>query len=160
MAARGEAVRRRIARVATSRAGAYYFLRIANRVDPLLLRARRGWVSLELGVPILLLCHRGAKSGKPRQTPLTYATDGDRLVLIASNAGAAKHPAWYHNLRARPEVDVVARRRSGRYVARVAVGEERERLWQRALRVFPGYDDYQRRAGSREIPVVVLERSP
>lgn len=144
-------------RVATSRFGRWWFLDLGQRVDPFLLRTTNGRFSLQVGAPVLLLRTRGAKSGQLRENPLAYATDGERIVLIASRGGLPKHPAWYHNLRANPEVDVIARGRSGRYVARDADGDERERLWKLALEFYPGYDEYQRQAGGRRIPVVVLE---
>ena len=82
-----------------------------------------------------------------------YLVDGDRIVLIASKAGAAKHPAWLHNLSANPRVSFLAPRgRSGDYVAREAEGPERERLWDEAVDYYAGYADYQRRAGARQDP--------
>jgi deazaflavin-dependent oxidoreductase (nitroreductase family) len=146
-----------LVRIATSPFGRWWFLKLGHRVDPFLLRRTNGRVSLQLGAPVLLLTTRGAKSGQPRETPLAYATDGERIVLIASKAGAPKHPAWYHNLRANPEVEVIAKGRSGRYVARDAGADEYDRLWSLALEFYPGYDEYQRMAGGRKIPVVVLE---
>ncbi|MEA2472182.1 MAG: hypothetical protein QOE06_97, partial [Thermoleophilaceae bacterium] len=71
--------------------------------------------------------------------------------------GAPKHPAWYHNVKKNPDVKVWANKgRSGDYVARVAQGEERERMWRAAIATYPGYDTYQVRAGAREIPVIAL----
>jgi deazaflavin-dependent oxidoreductase (nitroreductase family) len=78
------------------------------------------------------------KSGQRRSTPLLYATDGDRIVLVASKAGAAKHPAWDHNLKANPKVDVLASGRSGAYVAAEAQGEERTRLWEEVNDLYAG----------------------
>jgi len=102
-----------------------------------------------------------SKSGLPRQTPLLFASDGDDILLLASNAGSARHPAWYHNLRANPQVEVIAPGgRSGRYVAREADGPERERLWEIAADLYAGYDVYQGRAGDRRIPVMVLSPAP
>ena len=82
-------------------------------------------------------------------------------MLIASKAGAAKHPAWLHNLRANREVTFLAPGgRSGDYLAREAKGDERGRLWADAVDYYAGYADYAVRAGSREIPVVVLDPVP
>jgi deazaflavin-dependent oxidoreductase (nitroreductase family) len=105
---------------------------------------------------MLLLDHVGARSGKPRTTPLLYVPDGEDLVLIASKGGFPKHPAWFHNLSANPDttVQVGAERRPVR--ARVAEPGERDRLWELADAAYPGYRDYRARAG-REIPIVVLE---
>lgn len=108
-------------------------------------------------VRVLFLHHRGAKTGRERVSPLLYVRDGENLAIIASKGGYAEHPAWFHNLRAHPDVEVELRggRRSVR--ARVAAGAERERIWAAAARVWPDYDRYQVRADSRQIPVVVLE---
>ena len=142
---------------ARSRAGGWYFVNVAMRVDRVLLPLTRGRVSSAPGQQVLLLETVGAKSGQRRRTPLVYVTDGDRIVLIASKAGAKRHPSWFHNLRANPRVKVLAPGRSGEYNAREAEGEERERLWREACDYYAGYDTYQDRAGSRRIPVVVLE---
>jgi deazaflavin-dependent oxidoreductase (nitroreductase family) len=150
-------VQRLLERVAQSPAGSWWFLNVASRIDPPLLKATRGRLSTTIGRPILLLRARGAKTGERRETPLLYATDGPRIVLVASRGGSPRHPAWYHNLRAHPDVEVVAPGRSGRYRARDAEGEERARLWDEVNDLYSGYDTYQGRAGGRRIPVVVLE---
>ena len=143
---------------AASKAGGWFYVKVANKVDTPLLRMSNGRFSLSVGQPVLLLTARGAKSGKPRAAPLLYMLDGDRIVLIASNAGNLRHPSWYHNVKAHPDVDVKAKGRSGRYRAREAEGEERERMWEIANDFYRGYDVYQERAGARRIPVIVLER--
>jgi deazaflavin-dependent oxidoreductase (nitroreductase family) len=109
--------------------------------------------------PTLLLDHVGAKSGKARTTPLTYLSDGDDFVIVASKGGYPKNPAWFHNLRANPDttVQVGARRRAVR--ARVATAAERTRLWPKVVALYGGYRDYQART-DREIPLVILERRP
>jgi deazaflavin-dependent oxidoreductase (nitroreductase family) len=151
------AFERLLERVAASKPGGWYFVKVGNRIDPALLKLSRGWLSSGVGQPVLLLRHKGAKSGQYRETPLVYMTDGDRIVLIASNAGNARHPAWYHNLSAHPQCRIWARGRGGEYRAREAEGEERATLWRIALDRYAGYDVYQERAGSRRIPVMVLE---
>ncbi len=145
---------------AKSRAGGWWFVNVANKLDPPLLKATNGRFSTAVGTPVLLLRSRGAKSGQLRETPLLYDTDADRIVLVASKAGAAKHPAWYHNLRAHPDVEVIAAGRSGRYRAHEAEGDERARLWDDVNDLYAGYETYQGRAGARRIPVMVLERVP
>jgi deazaflavin-dependent oxidoreductase (nitroreductase family) len=152
-------VERMLERFGASRAGGWFFVNIGNRIDPTLMRLSRGWVSTGLGQQVLLLGHTGARSGKRRDTPLLFMTDGEDLILIASKAGNAKHPAWYHNLKANPQVDVLAPRRSGAYTAHEAEGAERERLWAKAVDYYSGYDVYKERAGARRIPVIVLSRS-
>jgi deazaflavin-dependent oxidoreductase (nitroreductase family) len=151
------AFERALERFAASKPGGWFFVNVANKIDPPLLRMSKGRVSLAVGQPVCLLTARGAKSGRPRATPLLYMLHGDRVVLIASKAGNARHPAWYHNVRAHPEVELIAAGRSGRYTAREAEGDERERLWDLANDVYAGYDVYQERAGDRRIPVIVLE---
>jgi deazaflavin-dependent oxidoreductase (nitroreductase family) len=142
---------------AASRAGGWFFVEIGHRVDPFLLKLTTGRFSVAVGQPVLLLTVKGAKSGAPRETPLLYTTDGDNLVVVASKAGSPKHPAWYHNVKANPTVDILAPRgRSGRYVGYEAEGEERARLWEEVNDLYSGYDVYQGRAGARRIPVVVF----
>ena len=107
--------------------------------------------------PMLLLDHVGAKSGVARSSPLVYVADGDNVVIVASKGGYPKHPAWYHNLRANPETTVRIGRELRPVRARVAAGEERSRLWPKAVAIYGGYTGYQQRT-DREIPLVVLER--
>jgi len=119
------------------------------------------WDSTPLGGPgllkTLLLTTKGRKSGKPRALPLIYDTDGDAYVVIASKGGLPNHPLWYENLVADPLCDVQVASKKLRARARVAEGEERDRLWKQLAKVYPPYDDYQKNAGSRTIPVVVLD---
>ena len=106
--------------------------------------------------PSLLLEHVGAKSGTKRTSPLTYLADGDDLVLVASKGGNPRNPAWFHNLRAHPDVTVQVGSKRRAVRARVATPEERERLWPKVVDLYGGYADYQRRT-EREIPLVILE---
>ena len=111
-------------------------------------------------VPIMLLTTTGAKSGQPRTMPLLYVTDGDRLILIASNYGKTSHPAWYRNLVANPKVEVLAGKKSGTYTAtEITDAAERDRAWDLALDTYAGYGDYEDRAGDRRIPLIRLERT-
>ena len=105
---------------------------------------------------MLLLDHVGAKSGALRTTPLLYIPDGEDLLIVASKGGYPKHPAWFHNLRANPETYVQVGDERRRVRARVATPAEHDRLWELAVAVWPGYDDYRART-DREIPLVVLE---
>lgn len=148
---------RPLVKVASSRGGSWYFLNVANPIDRRLIPATNGRLSSAPGMPVCVVETVGAKSGQPRRIPLLYARDGDDLVLIASSGGAQKHPAWFHNIRKNPRVRVWAPRgRSGDYVARVAEGAERKRLWGIAAELYPGYETYDVRSGAREIPVVAL----
>ncbi len=107
--------------------------------------------------PMLLLDHVGAKSGSRRTSPLVYLEDGNNIALVASNAGNARHPAWYHNLRANPDTEVQVGSERRKVRARLAGDDERPRLWAKAVAQYGGYAGYQKRTG-RKIPVVVLER--
>ena len=110
------------------------------------------------GLPtMLLLDHVGAKSGTRRTSPLLYFRDGEDLVLVASKGGFPKHPAWFHNLKANPDVEVQVGSERRAVHARVAGPEERERLWPLALKTYRGYAEYQARSKGREIPLVILE---
>ena len=109
------------------------------------------------GSTILLLTTTGRKTGEKRTTPLIYASDGARYVIIASKGGAPENPGWYLNLEKSPEVELQVMDAVFRARARTATGEERNRLWRLANKVWPHYDEYATRT-PREIPVVVLER--
>jgi deazaflavin-dependent oxidoreductase (nitroreductase family) len=106
--------------------------------------------------PMLLLDHVGAKSGVKRTTPLVYVDDPPNVVVVASKGGHPRNPAWYHNLRAHPEVTVQIGSERRQVRARMANAEERKRLWPMAVATYSGYAGYQQRTG-REIPLVVLE---
>ena len=104
--------------------------------------------------PVVFLHAMGARTGKQRVTLLTYFTDGDDVILIASNYGRPRHPAWLYNVRSHPEVTLRARGRQGRYRARETAGAERDRLWDLATRWTPPLARYQAMAGGRTIPVI------
>ena len=105
--------------------------------------------------PILLLNTVGRKSGKRRTSPLLYAMDGEDFVIIASKGGASAHPAWYLNLMANPEATVEIEDREVRIRAEEADSEEKSRLWQKMVEMYPAYDAYQEKT-EREIPLLVL----
>jgi len=108
------------------------------------------------GVPTLLLTTTGRRSGESRTTPLIYGRDGDRYVVVASKGGAPRHPAWYLNLSAQPEVELQVKDEVFPARARTAEADERERLWELMTGIWPAYDDYQSKT-ERQIPVVILE---
>ena len=110
----------------------------------------------EITAPALLLTATGRKSGEKFIFPLFYGKDGDSYFIVASKGGAPEHPGWYHNLLANPEVEVQVGIRKLRALARTVTGEERRRLWDKAIEFWPPYADYQRKT-DREIPVVVLD---
>ena len=105
--------------------------------------------------PILLLNTVGRKSGKKRTSPLLYVMDGEDFVIIASKGGASAHPAWYLNLMANPEATVEIEDREVRVRAEEAHSEEKSRLWQKMVEMYPAYDAYQEKT-EREIPLLVL----
>jgi F420H(2)-dependent quinone reductase len=110
-----------------------------------------GWGSL------MLLTTTGARTGQPRIAPLMLVTDGNRLLAVASKGGAPKHPDWYLNLLAHPQVTVEVGNEKFTTTARVLTGAEREQAFKRAVEVFPPYGQYQEKT-AREIPVIALER--
>lgn len=120
-------------------------------------RARHGRVAEHEGSRLLLLTTRGARTGRPRTTPLGYLPDGDRVLVIASSLGAATHPAWFHDLVADPTVTVEDGVFTYEARAEVLEGEERDRLHARAVEADPGREVHQART-SRVIPVVALHR--
>jgi deazaflavin-dependent oxidoreductase (nitroreductase family) len=108
------------------------------------------------GMPLLLLHHTGAKSGKSRINPLAYQSDGGRYVIFASKAGAPTNPDWYHNLKAQPNVKIEVGTETIDVLAGEATGEERERLYRTQAERIPQFADYEKTAGERVIPVIVL----
>ncbi|MDZ4359993.1 MAG: nitroreductase family deazaflavin-dependent oxidoreductase [Variovorax sp.] len=111
----------------------------------------------ELTVPSLLLVTKGRKSGQKFLFPLFYGRAGKGYFVVASKGGAPEHPGWYRNLMANPDVEIQVGTAKMKARARVASGEERAKLWKEGVVFWPPYADYQVKAGSREIPVVVLD---
>ncbi|QKG18632.1 nitroreductase family deazaflavin-dependent oxidoreductase [Actinomadura verrucosospora] len=110
---------------------------------------------LFMGWPTLLLTTRGRKSGRLRRTPLIYGRDQDRYLLVASNGGADRHPAWYLNLTDTPAVSLQVGPDHFTATAHIATAEERPRLWQIVTELFPQYAKYQEQS-ARELPLVIL----
>ena len=111
----------------------------------------------DTGLPVVLVTHRGNKTGEIRKTPLMRVKDGENYILVGSQGGAPKHPAWVHNLRANPQIEL----RDGAIVRPMRVREvkdpaERARLWTLAVAAYPPYAEYQERT-KRRIPVFVAE---
>jgi deazaflavin-dependent oxidoreductase (nitroreductase family) len=131
---------------------------VLTRVNILVYRATGGRVGGRYGkAPILLLHHFGARSGVERVAPLLYLPDGDGMVIVASKGGTDRHPAWYHNLVAHPEVTAELGRERRTVRARVLKGKEREEMWGRVVELYSHYEGYQRHARERQIPLVRLE---
>ena len=144
--------------IVASRAGSWWFIHIAPTLDRPLMRITGGRLTTAGIGRVGLLRVRGAKSGELRETPLLYTRDGDDLLLVASRGGDVKHPAWYRNVVANPDVRFVARGEERAYRARtVEPGPERERAWFLVCERYSGYRVYQQRAGKRVIPIVRLE---
>ena len=148
---------RAYAALANTRLGRFLSAHLVWKVDPYLMRATRGRLGMGLAMPTALLETRGAKSGAVRRNVVIYFHDGDRVTIVASKLGSEKHPAWFHNLRAHPDVTF------GGIPMRATVVDdeaERQRLWALADRVFAPYAAYRREAAkaSRTIPIVQLRR--
>jgi deazaflavin-dependent oxidoreductase (nitroreductase family) len=132
-------------------------LRWTGRLNVPLYRLSGGRVGGRVGrAPVLLLTTTGRRSGQKRTAPVVYLADGERMIVIGSNAGHARVPAWSLNLKADHDAEVEVGRRRIRVRARVAEGKEREELWRRANELYAGFDDYEART-DREIAVFVLE---
>ncbi len=148
---------RGLQRFAATRLGGLLFITVLPAIDKRLMPLTRGRIRMSLTTPSLLLHARGAKSGQPRVTPLVCTPHGDAYVVVASKAGADRHPAWYHNVVADPDVEIDVDGRRRRVRAREAQGAERDELWALVNDNYDGYTAYQERAGQRTIPVIVLE---
>jgi deazaflavin-dependent oxidoreductase (nitroreductase family) len=138
------------------RPASWVLSRVLPPIDSLFVRRRRSLTSLGTGFPLCYLTTTGRRTGEARTVPLLYVSDGERIVLVASNWGGRCHPAWALNLDAGPEARVTIDGVERAYTARRATREERSRYWAEAVRFWPGYDDYRARAG-REIRVFVLD---
>ena len=106
--------------------------------------------------PVIILTSKGARSGKIRKTPLMRVEHDGRYAVVASLGGAPKHPVWYYNLRANPEVELQDGPVKRRLKAREVTGEEKVAWWERAVAAWPDYAEYQKKT-DRQIPVFVLE---
>lgn len=146
---------------AVSKAGRWYGINIGSRVDPKLMKLTKGRVKLgSATMPTLLLTVRGRKSGVEREVPLVYFTDGDDVILMASSFGRAQFPAWYHNIKANPDVILTAGGVRERYIASEVQGPDRDDLYEQAKRLYSGYGSYEERtAGIRNVPVLRLRPS-
>jgi len=144
-----------VARLSSTKFGAWFSTNVAWKLDPFLLKVSGGRLSTTGPLAAALLESRGARTGMPRGNATLYFHDGDRVTIIASKRGLPEHPAWYHNLRKHPDVVY------GGLPFRAELVEdedERERLWELADRVFPEYADYRERAAraGRVIPIFQL----
>ena len=155
-----------LARMTTRRSSrSYRFIgwvgtrRLVTRLHPPLFRLTggRGPLGRLLGMEFVIVHTTGRVTGRTIDIPLFATPDGAGYVLVASNGGRPKEPNWAGNLRAHPEVQVLARGRDRAMRAREVEGHERERAWTLAAAVYPGYDDYARWWAPKRVPVFVLE---
>lgn len=157
---RANPMQRALRRVAATGPGAWLFARVLHRIDRPVYRltgGRHTFASILSGIPVVMLTTTGARSGKPRTVPVLGLPTDEGLVVIASNFGQHQHPAWYHNLRANPQGSVVVDGQSRRFRAVEAEGKRRSWIWAEALRVYPGWAQYERWATNRQIAVFVLD---
>lgn len=132
-------------------------LRWAGKVNVPVYRATGGRLLGRVGkAPVLLLTTTGRKSGQKRTAPVVFLADGERMIVIGSNAGNDRVPAWALNLKANPDAEVEVGRRRQKIRARVAEGEERAELWRKCNDQYAGFDDYEERT-DRPISLFVLE---
>ncbi|HST32925.1 MAG TPA: nitroreductase/quinone reductase family protein [Solirubrobacteraceae bacterium] len=132
-------------------------LRISGKLNVPLYRLSGGRVGGKVGrAPVLLLTTTGRRSGQQRTAPVLYLKDGERLVVIGSNAGNTKAPAWSLNLKSNPDAEVEVGRDHSLVRARVTAGEERAELWRKMNAQYAGFDAYDANT-SRDIAVFVLE---
>ena len=138
-----------------------YLGRRSTKIHVALYRRTKGKVGGRLpgfpNVPIVLVDHVGAKTGKRRTSPLMYHEDNGVVAVAASKAGEPTHPAWFHNLMAGGPASVEVGTDTFPVTARVTEGAERDRYWSKQKQDYPGFADYEQKT-TREIPVVVLER--
>jgi deazaflavin-dependent oxidoreductase (nitroreductase family) len=147
---------RMVARIARSALGIRIIRKVGPHIDPTLIRLTGGRLSSVTPFPALLLSHTGARSDIVRATPLVYFTDAGRVIVIASNFGARKNPAWCHNIKANPEVTLLGRGFKGSFLAEEVVGPERDRLFQLAEGASSPYGHYQQSAAARLIAVIAF----
>ncbi len=129
-----------------------------NNVHRAIFTATRGRVMGKFyGMPVLALTTTGRKSGEPRTSMLTSPIrDGERIVIVASKGGDPRHPAWFLNLKANPDVEVLYEGKKRKMRAHVATPEEKAGLWPRVVESYKGYGQYQTKT-TREIPLVLLD---
>ena len=123
-------------------------------------RANEGRVGAFAGQPLLLLTHTGARSGRQRTNPLAYLADGDRFVVFATKGGAPSNPDWYYNLTTVGEGSIERGTDSYPVTVREVTGDERDRVYAKQARRYPGFADYAKQTeGIRTIPVLALTRT-
>lgn len=154
------AVQRALRNFAATKVGAAMFRPTAHHADKLvsrLTKGRRSFAGLLTGIPTVILTTTGAKTGQPRSVAVLGVPWHDRSMgLIASNWGGTNHPAWYHNLEANPRATLSMEGETWEADARLATDEERAGIWAKGLEYYPGWRNYEERAGDRRIQAFVL----
>ena len=134
-----------------------WVLKLFTRINVWVYQLSKGKLMNTLaGDPICLITMTGAKTGRQRTIPLMYVPHGDAILLVASQGGMPKHPVWYHNLVAHPEIIAEQGGKKRKLIARIAEGEEKKELWPICVKYYADYEIYQQRT-SREIPVFICE---
>lgn len=134
-----------------------FFIKWMSRVNTGMYRLSKGkWGGTFQKRPVALLTTTGRKSGQPRVSPLLYLREGDRVILVASQGGRDKHPLWYLNLKANPNVTVQIKDEVLHLKARDATEEERKEYWPKLVDMYSSFDDYQSWT-DRVIPVVICD---
>lgn len=141
--------------LATTKTGAATWRRIGARLEAQIVRATGGRMTLSVDAPVVILTSTGARTGHRRHTPLVYFTDGDDVILTASNLGRRRHPGWYYNLLAHPECELHIGTNGGRFRAREVAGSDRDRLYALAVAIFPRYAEYAQ-GSTRGVPMLRL----
>lgn len=153
-------VQKALRNFAASSTGAWLFSRTAHHLDRALARATKGRKTVAgvvFGVPTVILTTTGAKTGQQRRVPVLGVPYGSFMGLIASNWGQAKQPAWYYNLRANPDAEISVDGAAHPVRARLANPTERDEIWTAGLAYYPGWRNYQVRAGTRHIEAFILD---
>jgi deazaflavin-dependent oxidoreductase (nitroreductase family) len=133
------------------------WLKATGKLNVPIYRLSRGRLMNTVGTaPVLLLTSTGRRSGQPRTVPVVYLADGERQIVVGSNAGNKRTPAWSYNLQANPDAEVEIRGKRTHVRARVVDGDERAELWRRVNDMYEGFDEYDART-SRDIKVFALE---
>ncbi len=122
-------------------------------------RANGGKVAQFGDAPLVILHTVGAKTGEVREKPLVCYLDGDRFIVFASKAGAPNNPAWYHNLKANPQIDVEYGTETFKVAVTELTGDERSELYAKQVALMPQFGEYEEKAGDRVIPVLALTRT-
>lgn len=150
-------------KVSSSRPGAWLFSKTMHHLDVLALRATKGRTTVPeimAGIPVMTLVTTGARSGQRREMPLLGVPSGDDLAVIGTRFGQKGTPGWYFNLVAHPDAEVSYRGKTVPVRSREADGAERDEIWDRARRIYAGYEAYARRINDRPVHVMVLQAAP